>query len=46
MTPSQVPDICSLLSDHELVSEYENEIIPPLELTGQEIKPRTSDSTD
>ena len=28
LTLSQVPDIYSLLSDRELVSEYENEITP------------------
>jgi hypothetical protein len=41
-TLGHMPDIYSLLSDRELVSEYENEIIPRLELTGQETKPRTS----
>jgi cell shape-determining protein MreC len=42
-TLGHMPDIYSLLSDHELVSEYENEIIPRLELTGQEIKPKSSE---
>ena len=42
-TLGHMPDIYSLLSNRELVTEYENEIVPRLELTGQEIKPRTSE---
>jgi hypothetical protein len=41
-TLGHMPDIYSLLSDRELVNEYQNEIIPRLELSGEDQRPQTT----
>ena len=42
-TLGHMPDIYSLLSDRELIQEYENEILPRLALDGQEAKAKLSE---